>query len=266
MTTRTNETFEVLAREFPDFDQATLPLIPEGFEDISHGIEGCPSFHNTALGLVLWVDFSNEADRENEGLKRFSIYPCDETGAHTTDLAAVDTDDWAEAQAFILAHQFAAELREQLTEEEFAQMRIDNVGVAEGICASHDFCDANMPMDDAFEKVMGHRLPLGEETPEPYEAFATGAAIWNAAWKIATPTLLTATAEEVLCDEFKEFCEIHDIANDAGDAMDLLMSDTLTDDQRHWLTDFSERWDEMRAAEDQAHTAATVVSPTVSNA
>ena len=45
-----------------------------------------------------------------------------------------------------------------------------------GACASHDFCDANMPMAAAFEAVTGR---------EPDVASQADADLWNAAWNIA---------------------------------------------------------------------------------
>ena len=43
-------------------------------------------------------------------------------------------------------------------------------------CASHDFCDANMVMAEAFERVM-------KRAPNP--ASDADAALWNDAWDIA---------------------------------------------------------------------------------
>lgn len=42
-----------------------------------------------------------------------------------------------------------------------------------GCCASHDFCDANMPMAEAFEATFGREVNPADDAD---------AAIWNEAW------------------------------------------------------------------------------------
>lgn len=54
-----------------------------------------------------------------------------------------------------------------------------------GSCATHDFCDANMPMGAAFEEVIGR---------EPDVAEQADCDIWNAAWGIATGLIDVAGA------------------------------------------------------------------------
>lgn len=44
------------------------------------------------------------------------------------------------------------------------------------VCATHDFCDANMLMAEAFEEVQGR---------EPDVASEDDAAVWSAAWDIS---------------------------------------------------------------------------------
>ncbi len=47
---------------------------------------------------------------------------------------------------------------------------------AEHTCATQDFCDANMIMDEAFTAVLGRDMDVGSEDD---------AALWNAAWDLA---------------------------------------------------------------------------------
>lgn len=77
---------------------------------------------------------------------------------------------WNTRQAFedkvdALAKKFSTILREWLTEEEMSAViernRAD--GYPTNICHSHDFCDANMAMDEAFTKVMGREYDFGNE-------------------------------------------------------------------------------------------------------
>jgi hypothetical protein len=56
-----------------------------------------------------------------------------------------------ELNAEAIAVKFVANLRELLNADEFEEMRATNVHhTDDGICASHDYCDANMPMSAAF--------------------------------------------------------------------------------------------------------------------
>lgn len=90
-----------------------------------------------------------------------------------------------------LADAFAAVLAEWLTPGEFAEMRRRNATSPYGdlCCASHDFCDANMAMWEAWEKTAGVPPSFTDEAaPERIEAEM---AVWNAAWKIAKAAKLT---------------------------------------------------------------------------
>ncbi len=50
------------------------------------------------------------------------------------------------------------------------------VEYGETCCATHDFCDANMTMAEAFESVVGHGLDCGSDDD---------CALWNAAWGLS---------------------------------------------------------------------------------
>ncbi len=85
-------------KEFPDFDPATLPSIPAGFEDVSWHNDSCPSFLNEAAGLIIFVDFANPAVRENPDTKRFCLNVW-ENGNTNESLAY--SDDWQDILAAI---------------------------------------------------------------------------------------------------------------------------------------------------------------------
>jgi len=83
-----------------------------------------------------------------------------------------------------IASSFAAILRDWLTPEEFEEMRQRNQAEPNAsICHSHDFCDANMAMDEAM-RLNGQEVDLGGDR----ENWST----WNAAWAIASQKYLTA--------------------------------------------------------------------------
>jgi len=100
-----------------------------------------------------------------------------------------------------LSDAFTGVLREWLTEDQFAEMRSKNVAyVVEdaSVCASHDYCDANMAMAEAFEKVVGREMALGEETPEAASAQEIDLKLVNAAWDDAKVRHLCAPYVYVL--------------------------------------------------------------------
>ena len=100
-----------------------------------------------------------------------------------------------------IATAFAATLREWLSADQWAEMQARNVNHADdGICASHDYCDANMAMEAAFISVTGREPACGYETladgspVNPADAIQADADcdLWSAAWAIAKPRYLTA--------------------------------------------------------------------------
>lgn len=93
-----------------------------------------------------------------------------------------------------LASAFRDVLTEWLTPAEFATMRATNAKHAAagtvGICASHDYCDANVAMEEAFERVVGRESVMPSEGPQgEYDQ-----ALWEAAWDRARVAFLTMGA------------------------------------------------------------------------
>lgn len=91
-----------------------------------------------------------------------------------------------------IATAFAGVLREWLTPAQFEKMRVDNRRYAQqgnsSVCASQNFCDANMAMDEAFRKLFerGPHLPCDAEEGKCSEADVEHEVdIWNAAWDLA---------------------------------------------------------------------------------
>lgn len=86
-----------------------------------------------------------------------------------------------------IAERFVAILREWITDEDWNEMLARNYAETDPrICHSHDYCDANMAMVDAFQAVLGREPDVGTEAD---------AAICNAAWDIALPHLTEAPGE-----------------------------------------------------------------------
>lgn len=114
-------------------------------------------------------------------------------GATAADARAVClwVDD-SQPQTVRLAARFASELRAWLSADDWAEMRARNsrppYAGPEGPCASHDFCDANEAMAEAFREIVGRDL-LPDDGEGPTDA---DCALWNDAWHIAKREFLTA--------------------------------------------------------------------------
>lgn len=199
--------------EFPDFDPATMPVLPQGFADHSWHNDAMPFF---VAGLVgLWVNYAAPQDREVQGL-RFGLEVMEEDGSHADTDAETraerfprQTDDLSEAVDAALGVQFAMVLREWLTPQEMAQVRQRNAvdpQAKAGICHSHDFCDANMAMLEAF-RVIHRREPhyegdvdeagythTSEDTERDFAAMGR-------AWDFAKRVYLTARPGDVLVED-----------------------------------------------------------------
>lgn len=83
-----------------------------------------------------------------------------------------------------LAFNFMMCLRAELTHQQWEEMREKNRTVPENVCASHDYCDANVYMAIAFELTTGR---------EPDPDSDADAELWSTAWNIAHRLYLTAT-------------------------------------------------------------------------
>lgn len=78
-----------------------------------------------------------------------------------------------------LATAFVGVLHDWLTDEEFEEVRRRNREGYEDsayACASHDFCDANLAMEEAWLKVLGRSPDLDDQDDTK---------TWNAAWELA---------------------------------------------------------------------------------
>lgn len=84
--------------EFPDFDAATMPAIPDGWTDRSWHNDGCPFFVHEASGVGLWIERADAAERENGGARFTAIQMTANTEhgwQHGDDVVLFETDDWA---------------------------------------------------------------------------------------------------------------------------------------------------------------------------
>jgi|TARA_R110000765_G_scaffold33139_1_gene76186 hypothetical protein len=75
-----------------------------------------------------------------------------------------------------LANMFSGEMRSALTEDEMAEVIEANRSSGRS-CASHDVCDANMVMMEAWAKCFGVNDIDGDDAEQ--------CGMWNGAWEMA---------------------------------------------------------------------------------
>lgn len=76
----------------------------------------------------------------------------------------------------LVAREFARLLVAEIGAESVRRVNEANRTLPQGACASHDHCDANMPMAAAFEAIVGR--PVDPDSDDD-------AALWSQAWEIA---------------------------------------------------------------------------------
>lgn len=102
----------------------------------------------------------------------------DVSAEHAKEMVTHGVAVWPE-RAVRMGDRFAAILQQWLTPAEFAQMQARNAfdpRYGERACASHDFCDANMAMAQAFTETVGREIDA---------AVSADAALWASAWESA---------------------------------------------------------------------------------
>lgn len=159
--------------------------------------------------------------RERFGASEFRIYsaaagryfhPLDSTAeAWRGEQGAIAFGEFAE----VIAADFVRRLREMLTPTDWAEMRALNATPDySSACASHNYCDANMPMADAFERATGRALDAGSDAD---------AGLWNAAWDFARVTALADPAPRDLDQRVRDWCAQYGARLD-GDVFGIMFS------------------------------------------
>lgn len=220
----------MIATEFPTF--GALPFDPTqyGLADTSWHNDACPSFSViNAKGVheeSLWVEFADKAERET-GCERFHYSTYCPKGQHNEPLEdLLDTEDAAVAEQFLkdrlakrLGDRFAALLRKDIGAKNFKAVQranlVHKINGENSICASHDFCDANMVMLAAYAEVMS--VKEDDVDPNSEAVLALFTAGWDAAKRdhITEKHEAPLRAPEVVRALIKH---IPDGANDKADA------------------------------------------------
>ena len=72
---------------FPDFPAADLPVMPDGWQDVSFRQDACPSFRRAPF--TLYVNYADPAKREFPESPRYCII-----SDYAPDVTVVESDDW----------------------------------------------------------------------------------------------------------------------------------------------------------------------------
>jgi len=100
-----------------------------------------------------------------------------------------------------LADEFTKVLRDWLSEDEFYRMqRLNTVEENPGVCHSHDFCDANMAMEEAFQNL---GIPTAFDVGDGEAGHEAACELWNHAWEIAAERYLSLRDHIVICNGFE---------------------------------------------------------------
>lgn len=95
------EAFTAAPVEFRDYPLRDLPEMPESFEDASWHNDACPCIDSRTLGLRVWIDYPDKADRELPELGRFAVQAIDPEGESVDGPDLLNTEDWADVLALI---------------------------------------------------------------------------------------------------------------------------------------------------------------------
>lgn len=104
-----------------------------------------------------------------------------------------------------LSREFSRVLNEWLTPVQMAEVIATNEeNEGDGTCATHDYCDANEAMAEAFEKVVGRPSTMVEDVENNPELEARQDAdtkLWNEAWDLAKYHKFYLSESELLLNE-----------------------------------------------------------------
>lgn len=152
--------------------------------------------NNSAAAVLVAFNAAKEAARPNLNKSIRDISPTQVLGQAIEDAGYPQLKDafidWSDEQSAgepgvaTLALGFAIVLEEWLQPHEWAAMRVQNRDGYGGVCASHNFCDANMAMEEAFNRVFDG---------DGYTCSTEDSKLWVDAWTYAKTHFLTAPTD-----------------------------------------------------------------------
>lgn len=93
-----DDTMRTYRTEFPDFDPATMPIIPAWLDTSWHN-DTCPSFQSETVRI--FIDYADPQQREIAESVRYSVHANDNAMADVLFYA----DDWLAILAFVDAYE-----------------------------------------------------------------------------------------------------------------------------------------------------------------
>lgn len=148
---------------FDETEEQALAVLKRGWDNV-HRKQYCEA--------LPFDDFVKDAD---VGFMEINV-DCCYRGGELLGLKKSDAD-----AAEILARKFSAILCEWLTPEQIQEVVEKNKIAIDGVCHSHDYCDANMAMDEAFVELWSEGTADDTNPSQQTEDHA----LWGAAWQIA---------------------------------------------------------------------------------
>jgi hypothetical protein len=139
--------------------------------------------------LLRVIDVTNEWNPINRGLMRSHAQVAMRFPDAVVCLPPPRPDNIGESYARV-AEQFIAVLVEWLTPEQLSMVAVLNSVQDDVVCATHDFCDANVAMDEALCRVWGMDLSdlsrFFVSSSREFDGLADETVdLWNHAWKAA---------------------------------------------------------------------------------
>jgi hypothetical protein len=134
--------------------------VPDGLLGSSYHNDLCPSVMTKPIGkgdwyVQLFIDYPDPADREDSDSDRYTLVVMSDDGDHYHHT----TDVYGCALTAVLGYRFALTIRDWLTDGEWTAMRAKARQLAAdgvtNVCPSHDYCDANIALLDAFTALYG---------------------------------------------------------------------------------------------------------------
>lgn len=228
---------DIRTNGFADFPVDTIPpiLLGDAWEGHTFRNDMCPSVANRTLGLQVFIDFPDPAQREFESIERFVVWPAewdangdrtcgdDEDPIFCTE-SAEELNAWIlerksrrgdTMNAEMLARAFIRELRTELTQAQIDAIVATNAERNDRSCATHDYVDANQTMLDAYEKATGESMQLDCEDPR-WDAVAR---MMDDAHTIAKAALFDEKriAHWQISDEDLDVLVLHAVASECGE-------------------------------------------------
>ena len=134
--------------------------VPDGLIGSSYHNDVCPSVMTQPMGkgnfyVQLFIDYPDPADREEFDSDRYTVFVMSDDGDHYH----YTTDVYGHALTAVQGYRFALTIRDWLTDDEWTAMTAKARQLAaDGVtnqCPSHDYCDANEALLDAFAAIYG---------------------------------------------------------------------------------------------------------------